>query len=231
MVVLGLIPARGGSKTVPRKNIRLVGGRPLITYAIEAARHSRMLTHVVTSTDDREIAAVAEHAGSQVIDRPAGLAQDDTPMIDVVRHALGAFEARAGRADYLVVLQPTAPLRTAEDIDAAMTLLKATGADSVVSVCPVGDTHPARMYRLTNDRLVPYRVVPPNRLRQALETLYHRNGAVYACRRELVETGTLIGPDTRPLLMPRSRSLNIDEETDLAFAEFLLSRQPTGETA
>jgi len=230
MVVLGLIPARGGSKTVPRKNIRLVGGRPLITYTIEAARHSRLLTQVVTSTEDPEIASVAQQAGSQVLKRPAELAQDATPMIDVVRHALGVFEASAGRTDCVVVLQPTAPLRTAADVDAALALL-VDGVDSVVSVYEVGDRHPSRMYRLAGDRLVPYAPEPSARLRQGLEPVYHRNGALYACRRTLLDRGLLIGPDPVPYVMPRERSLNIDDETDLAFADFLLSHQTVPGTA
>lgn len=225
MRVLGIIPARGGSKGVPRKNIRLVAGRPLIAYAIEAARDSRLLTHVVISTDDTEIATVAEELGAPVLMRPPDLAADNTPMLPVVQYTLAALEPGLGRYDYVIILQPTTPLRTADDIDAALTLLIESRADSVVSVYQVADHHPARMYRLVEGRLVPYEPEPPNRLRQGLPPVFHRNGAIYAFRRALIdEQGTLIGPDTRPYIMPRERSINIDDELDLAFADFLLRR-------
>jgi len=228
--VLGIIPARGGSKSVPRKNIRLVGGRPLIAYAIDAAQKSQLLTHYVVSTDNEEIAAVAQHAGASVLMRPHELAEDDTPMVPVVKHALMSLSPAEGHYDFVVVLQPTAPLRTAEDIDAALQILFDTGADSVTSVYQVADHHPARMYRLINGRLIPYEVEPVERLRQTLPPVYHRNGAIYACKVSLVlEKNTLIGPDVRPHIMPRERSLNIDDELDLAFADCLLSRTRQGE--
>ncbi len=227
--ILGIIPARRGSKGVPRKNIRLIANRPLIAYTIEAARGSKLLTHFVTSTDDTEIAAIAGELGSLVLMRPPELAADDTPMLTVVDHALRILEPKMGRYGYVVVLQPTTPLRTASDIDAALNLLIESGADSVVSVYEVGDHHPARMYRLVDGRLVPYASEPPDRLRQKLPAVYHRNGAIYACRRALIgEQGTLIGPNTRPYIMPRERSINIDDELDLAFADFLLRQQKSG---
>ena len=214
---------------MPRKNLRAVAGRPLIAYTLEAAAASRQLTHFVTSTDDPEIAAVAGGLGSPVLLRPPELARDDTPMAAVIQHALARQPADAPPVDFVVVLQPTSPLRTADDIDAAIDLLAATGADSVVSVYRVEDHHPARMYRLRDGCLEPYEPEPANRLRQELPAVYHRNGAVYACRRTLVEQGTLLGGVLRPYLMPRERSLNIDDEVDLALAELLLRRR--GETA
>lgn len=225
MRILGIIPARGGSREVPRKNLRVVGGRPLISYTIEAAKRSASLTQYVTSTDDREIAAIAEAAGSPVLMRPAELAADETPMLLVVQHAVQALEAAAGRFEGIAVLQPTSPLRTVEDIDAALGLLMQDGVDSVISVYQVGDQHPARMYRLVDERLVSYEAEPPDRRRQGLPTLYHRNGAIYACRRVLLDAGTLIGPHSSAYLMPRERSVNIDDELDLSFADFLLTRQ------
>jgi CMP-N-acetylneuraminic acid synthetase len=224
---LGIIPARGGSKGVLRKNIRLVGGRPLMAYAIEAAQNSRYLTDYLVSTDDNEIAAVARQEGARVLMRPPELAADDTPMIPVVKHALAQ-----GDYEFVVILQPTAPLRTADDIDAALQILFETGADSVVSVYQVDDHHPARMYRLIDGQLIPYDTEPTARLRQALPPVYHRNGAVYACQTRLVwEQETLLGPDLRPYIMPRARSVNIDDELDLAFADLLLSRRQQVEPA
>lgn len=223
MRVLGVIPARGGSKGVPRKNVRLVAGQPLISYTIEAAKRSHTLSYFLTSTDDQEIAAAAEMAGSPVLMRPSGLAADDTPMLSVIKHALAALEPSLGRCDVVVVLQPTAPLRVAADIDAAVSLLLTTGAESVVSVYQVGDHHPARMYQRVVDRLVPYAPEPPGRFRQTLPVLYHRNGAIYASRREVIEQRhTLIGDDLCPYVMPRERSLNVDDEHDVLLADLLL---------
>ena len=223
---LAIIPARGGSKGVPRKNIRLVAGLPLIAYSIQAAQASQTLTHCVVSTEDEEIASVARSFGAEVLPRPAELAGDKTPMPPVVRDVFTTLETRLGlRFDYGVLLQPTAPLRTAADIDAALSLLRETRADSVVSVYRVYDHHPARMYRLENERLVPLQAEPSGSLRQDLPAVYHRNGAIYAFRRSLLdEIDGLLGPDTRPYIMPEERSVNIDNEIDLLLADLLLNR-------
>ncbi|HMB89591.1 MAG TPA: acylneuraminate cytidylyltransferase family protein [Rhodothermales bacterium] len=226
--VLGIIPARGGSKGVPRKNIRMVGGKPLIAYTIEAARTSICLTRFLVSTDDDEIASVATSFGAPVLERPPNLAADDTPMIPVIEDVLVHVEAEDGPYDMVVLLQPTTPLRTAADIDTAVQKLKDTSADSIISVYRVEDCHPSRMYREEQGQLVPYESEPEGRLRQDLPPVYHRNGAIYACRRALIkEAGTLIGPDVRPYQMPRSRSVNIDDPLDLLFAEFLMGSSTT----
>jgi CMP-N-acetylneuraminic acid synthetase len=222
--VFGIIPARGGSKGVLRKNIRWVAERPLIAYTIEAARQSRVLTDYLVSTDDEEIAQVARREGAEVLMRPAALAADDTPMVPVIKHAL----AHRGACDVVVILQPTAPLRTAADIDTAVHILRHSGADTVVSVYEVDDHHPSRMYKLRGNCLVPYDQEPPNRLRQSLPPVYHRNGAVYVCRAAVIlEQDTTLGVHLRPYVMPRTRSVNIDDEFDLAIADFLL-RRPDG---
>ena len=199
-LTLGIIPARGGSKGVPRKNIRLVAGRPLIAYAVCAAQESTLVTTFVTSTDDDEIAAIATSAGSMICMRPPELAGDDTPMMPVVQHTREVMEPVHGRFDHVVILQPTAPQRTAADIDAALRLLASSGADSVVSVYQVEDHHPVRMYRQASDgRLIPYAQEPQAMLRQSLPVVFHRNGAIYAIRRDLLDPpGTLIGPYNMP---------------------------------
>ena len=223
---LGIIPARGGSKGVPRKNIRMVAGLPLIAYSIQAAQKSANLTHIVVSTEDDEIAEVARSFGAQVLARPAELAGDKTPMLPVVRDVFSTLEAQlAIQFMYGVVLQPTAPLRSFADIDQAVAILQQSGADSVVSVYRVFDHHPARMYRLEHERLVALENEPVGRLRQDLPAVYHRNGAVYAFRRGLIdETDSLIGPDTRAYVMPEEHSVNIDNEIDLLLADLLLQR-------
>ena len=215
---------------MPRKNVRLVAGKPLIGYTIEAAQRSRYLTQVVVSTDDREIAETASRFGARVLMRPVELAEDDTPMVPVLQHALAEMERKAGVFDMLVLLQPTTPLRTAEHIDQGIEMVLAPGADSVVSVYEVGDTHPARMYREVEGFLVPYETEPAHRLRQKMPRVYHRNGAFYGCRRSLlVDGGVLLGPRPRPLFMSREDSINIDDEFDLLLAELLIRhRQATG---
>ncbi len=221
---LGIIPARGGSKGVPRKNIRPVAGRPLIGYTIAAAAGSQLLTHYVVSTDDDEIAAVARAEGAPVLRRPPELAADDMPMLGVLQHALRERAAAGDHYDAVVVLQPTTPLRQPADIDSSLRMLMDGDADSVVSVYVVEDHHPARMYRLVDGCLEPYEHEPPGRLRQALAPVYHRNGAIYACWTRLLDQGLLLGGRLRPYLMPRARSVNIDDELDLALADCLLSR-------
>lgn len=223
--VLGVIPARGGSKGVLRKNIRLVDDRPLIAYTIDAARQSRLLTDYLVSTDDAEIADVARREGARVLMRPPELAADDTPMTPVIKHAMAGEHY-----DYVVILQPTTPLRTADDIDTALQILFETRADTVVSVYLVDDHHPSRMYKLIDNRLIPYDKEPANRLRQSLPPVYHRNGAVYASRAAVIlEQNSTIGANLRPYIMPRALSINIDDELDLAFADFLLRQQRSRE--
>lgn len=224
MRVLGIIPARGGSKGVPRKNLRPVAGVPLVVHAVRSAAGARRLDRWVVSTDDADIAAVARAHGAEVLERPAKLAEDDTPMAAVALHALDEARARWGPMDAVAVLQPTSPQRTPADIDAALELLASSGASSVVSVYHVEDLHPARMYRLgEGGLLLPLDARYEGLPRQALPPVYHRNGVVYACRADhLRRTGGLIGPDARAYVMPRERSLNIDDEFDLRLADLLM---------
>ncbi|MEP6903238.1 MAG: acylneuraminate cytidylyltransferase family protein, partial [Actinomycetota bacterium] len=138
MKVLGLIPARGGSKGVPRKNIRLLNGKPLLAYTAETALQCKTLARVILSTEDAEIADVGRTCGLDVpFMRPLELAQDSTPSLNVVRHALLTLQANGEDFDAICLLQPTNPLRRADDIDACVELLIRTKADSVISVLPV----------------------------------------------------------------------------------------------
>lgn len=224
--ILGIIPARGGSKGIPHKNIYPLCGKPLIAYTIESARRSVRLTKLIVSTDDADIAEIARRYGASVpFLRPAELATDTALAIDVVRHALEFQEKHDGvHYDLVVMLQPTSPLKTAQDIDSVIDKLIESGCDSVVSMVDVGANHPARMYRINNDRLVSLmdeRIAM--RPRQELEPVYIRNGAVYACRREVIyRWNALIGPDVRPLIMPPNRSVNIDDPSDIVLAEYYL---------
>lgn len=223
---LGVIPARGGSRGVPRKNLREVAGEPLIVYAMRTAQESKALTSFVVSTDDDEIAAVAGRFGCPVLRRPAELAADDTPMVEVLLHALEQCEAAgAARVDAIVLLQPTAPIRTGEDVDRAVALLRRDpNVDCVISVCPMDDVHPARMYRIEEDGwMEPLWADWERARRQDLPVVYYRNGAIYVCRRALLLGGRrVVGGRRKAYVMARARLANVDDERDLAVADVLV---------
>ena len=224
--VLGFIGARGGSKGIPRKNIRSLCGKPLIAYAIEAALAAKHITRCVVSTDDLEIMRVARQFRADVpFQRPAALATDQAMQIDAIIHAVETLREQ-GDEDYdvIAVIQPTAPLRTAADIDAALDHMLATKADSVYSVSPIENAHPYLMCKLDEDRPVPFigRQGLANN-RQAYEPAYIRNGAIYAVDREvLLGKRSLMGDDCRAVVMPAERSINLDSKLDWQFAEMLL---------
>jgi D-3-phosphoglycerate dehydrogenase len=222
--VLGVIPARGGSKGIPKKNIKPLLGRPLLAYTVDAARKSRRLTHVVVSTDDSETADIARELGVEVIDRPQDLARDTTPTLPVVQHALDVLEPQRGRFDYVFTLQVTSPFRSAADIDQAIELLQTSGAESVIGVVRVFDNHPARVKKIREGRLEAFETFEPEGIRrQDLPPAYLRNGAVYVVRRDVLDRGSLLGQDQCPFEMPPARSINIDEPLDFALAEAALA--------
>lgn len=228
LVAVGIIPARGGSKGLPGKNLRLLGGRPLIAYTIADARESGVLDRVIVSTDSEEIARTAREWGAEVpFLRPAELARDDTPTIPVLRHVLEELEAREGyRPDLAVVLQPTSPLRGPEAVREAVAKMADPRVDSVVSVCPA-EHSPYLMRRLEGERLVPAWHPDPLRQglrRQELSPLYRLNGAVYIFRRERLMGADPYGDEVRALVMERWRSVDIDAEEDLLVAEAYLQR-------
>jgi CMP-N-acetylneuraminic acid synthetase len=220
MTALGLIPARGGSKGIAEKNIVPLAGRPLLAYTCVAALGSSTLTRVVCSTDSEPVAEVARACGVEVLERPAALAQDDTPMLDVLTHALAALR----ETETLVLLQPTSPLRRSEHIDAAVALLGDTGADSVVSVVKVPHAFvPESLLVLDEGALQPYLPGAAPRRRQDKPVLYARNGpAVLATRASTLNDGSLYGRDVRALVMSPAESIDVDDADDLQIAEALL---------
>jgi CMP-N,N'-diacetyllegionaminic acid synthase len=230
MTVLGVVPARGGSRAIPRKNLALLGGRPLLAWTAAAARASRRLDRVVLSTDDAEIAEAGRGLGLEVpFLRPPALAADETPMVDVLRHVVAALEGEGGRPiDVVVLLQPTSPFRRAEHVDAAVETLLRTGADTVVSVVEVPHQFsPASVMRLDGDRLTPYEGGPMILRRQDKPRVFARNGpAVLAIRRDVVvRKGALYGDDTRAYVMSAEDSIDIDGPDDLDRAAWLLARR------
>jgi len=224
--VLGIIPARGGSKGILSKNIRPLAGRPLITYAAEAARASRVIDRLVLSTDSIEIADLGRSCGIEVpFLRPAELAEDTSPMLPVVQHAVAEIEKAGWSPIVVVLLQPTAPLRKPGHLVEAISMLEETGCDSVVSVVEI-PKHFAPHYamKIVNGRLETF--LPEGRhttRRQDVTPAYSRDGTVYAVRRDvLMNQHTLYGSDCRPLVLRLEESINLDSESDWRYAEQLL---------
>jgi len=227
MRVLGLIPARGGSKGVPRKNVRPLGDRPLLEYTADAARASQRLARVVLSTDDEEIARIGQACGLDVpFLRPAELARDETPMLPVVVHALRWFEERGELFDAVCLLQPTNPFRRPEDIDACIAMLEEKKADAVVTVLSVPfEYNPHWVYVRCEDgciHLATGEAAPIGR-RQDLPPAFHREGSVYVVRRDVVlEQNSLYGRFLIGYEIDASRSVNVDSLEDWERAERLL---------
>jgi len=216
--VLGVIPARGGSKRLPRKNLAPLGGKPLIAYTIEAARGAGRLFRAVVSTDDEEIAICARSLGADVpFIRPAELARDDSPVTSVLLHALDRLGADA---DAVALLQPTSPLRTSEDIDRAIELFDSTRADTVTAVSAARD-HPYWCWAERPDgSLEPYfsrRHIALDR--SELPKAFIENGAVYVVRREVLQGGSIYGARIVPYRIEDARALDVDYAADLARAE------------
>jgi CMP-N,N'-diacetyllegionaminic acid synthase len=214
--VLGLIPARGGSKGIPRKNLVPVAGRPLLAWTIDAARASEVLTRTVVSTEDDEIAQVASEHGVEVLDRPEALSADETPMAEVVRHAVSEL----GPSDVLVLLQPTSPLRRGDHIDAAVRILLDSGADAVVSVVEVPHQfRPQSLMDVVDGRLVRRGAETS---RHEKEVVYARNGPAVLVRRGDRLDDDLYAGDCRPYVMSARESIDVDGPDDLALAQLLL---------
>lgn len=228
--ILGLIPARGGSKGVPGKNIRTLNGKPLIAWTIEAALQSKLLTRLIVSTDDEAIASVAIDFGAEApFIRPSQFASDTSPDIEPYRHAVTWLRDNDQQQfDFLVWLRPTAPLRTATDIDSAITKIQKTDADCLRSVCPV-EHHPYWMYITNGDFL---RSFDPNidvmrdyPTRQSLPPAYRLNGAVDISRpQQVLQTNHLYGGSMAAYVMPAERSVDIDTEFDFTIANILMEQ-------
>ncbi len=221
--VVAIVPARGGSKGLPGKNLRSLCGKPLLAYAADAARESGVVDRVVLSTDAEEIAIAGRAAGLEVpFLRPAALAEDDTPMLPVVEHAVRTLELDGWAPEIIVLLQPTSPLRTPAHIRHAVALLRESGADSVVTVNELPrHLSPDYVMRIEDGRLVPF--LPEGaRLtrRQDARPAYVREGTIYCCwRRTLAEQHSLYGQNCRPMMIPAEESLTIDTAADWQEAE------------
>lgn len=228
---VGIIHARGGSKRVPLKNLKALGGKPLIAWVVEAACRATRLSRVIVSTDHDEIARLAVAYGAEVpFRRPAHLAED-VPSELVTQHSVRMLEAQGPRVDIPVTIQPTTPFLRPEHIDACVAHVADTGADSALTVSAIRE-RPEWMLQVDTDGWAqPYAKrwwVGDEGVSQVLPRLYSPNGGAYATRRDvLMERNTIIGEHTRIVEMPLEQSVDIDEPVDFVIAEALLGRQPT----
>lgn len=232
--ILGLIPARGGSKSIPEKNIALLNGVPLIGYTIQAAKAAQ-LSHVIVSTDSQNIADSASQLGAEVpFVRPAELAQDNSGAVGVIEHAIDFFQGEQTEFDFIVYLQPTSPLRTTEDIDQAVGTIRHSDADSLVSIMDVPHqfTPGSLMLEAIDDgkNWVSHANEEQQPLtRQEKKQYVARNGpAILITRPKTIKKyGNLYGEKILSYKMPRSRSVDIDEQADLEYAEWLIQQNKT----
>lgn len=222
--VVAIIPARGGSKGLPRKNLKKLGGVPLLTYAIRAAQEASRIDAVYVSTEDKEIADVACKAGAAVIERPSGLATDSAQGDAVLRDALEQLRAIGQDPQIAVLLQPTSPLRRACDIDACVRLFEEKQAGSVFSVCPV-DHHPGKAVLLKDGHVEPFTTESDMEARrQDMVEAYRQNGAVYVVgATDFLSGGRLYRRPCYAHVMDRRDSMDIDDRHDLEIAELLLA--------
>ena len=232
MKVLGVIPARGGSKSIPRKNLADVNGRPLLSFIIEVAQEAKELDRLVVSTDDEEIATVARKWGADVpFLRPPELATDEVDLVSVVRHAMQEMDRLGFVADAIVSLQPTSPLVESDDIDLAIQKLEDTGADSVASVLPIDHEHPFWVKRLFGDRVLPFNEYTDESYlqRQDLPPAFIFDGGIFVRRRRLLEEWSGrdfgLGNDVRAVVLDAWKSLHIDDPLHLELVRAIVRQR------
>lgn len=221
--ILAIIPARGGSKGLPRKNIRKLAGKPLIAWTIAEAKKSKYINRLILSSEDDEIIEVAKQYGCEVpFKRPEELAQDDTSGIEPVLHAI----QQCPGYDYIVLLQPTSPLRTVKDIDGCIEKLLYSDADFCVSVT-VPEKSPYWMYTLENERMIP--LLSKDQLidrRQDLPKSYALNGAIYVAKvSRFIEKKSFIAENTLAYIMSNENSFDIDTLIDFKICEYLIKEE------
>lgn len=224
MRTLAVVPARGGSRRVPRKNLLRLQGRTLVRRALETALAAGCFERVALSSEDDEILAEAEGLDIVAVRRPAELATDTARALEVVQHVLGGLEG-GGRFEAVAVVQVTSPFTAPQDLAGAVGLLEASGAESVVSVVRLeAAVHPLKLKLLEPDgRLLPYLEDDALTPSHELPPVWVRNGSIYVSRREVLDRGLLVSDgDVRGYEMPAERSHDIDTERDARFAEFLL---------
>ena len=224
MNIISIIPARGGSKGIPRKNIKLLNGKPLISYSIDASNSCSLIDDTYVSTEDAEISEISKGNNAEVIERPDELAGDDSSSIDVILHVLDYLENKGELPDLFVLLQPTSPLRTSEDIEASINSFLESDCDSLVSVCEL-DHRSLLNFSLEDGFLVQNNNESLfNSRRQDIPTHYSLNGAIYITTPEFIRKNKSFYSDkTIPHVMSKEKSIDIDTYFDFKLAEFILN--------
>ena len=222
--ILAIIPARGGSKRLPLKNVISLAGKPLIEWTIRAALETEKITNTIVTSDDDEILKISKNLGTSIIKRPKDLAQDDSTTFDTLKHTI---ENTIEEYDYILLLQATSPLRNSNHIKEAIELLESKSADAIISVCEV-DHSPLWSNTLDKDKnmknFLKKEVI--NKRSQDFEKYYRLNGAIYICKisKFLEEESFFLKNNTYAYVMKRENSIDIDEEIDLVIAEALIKR-------
>lgn len=223
--ILAIIPARGGSKRVPKKNIKSLNGKPLIYYSINSALQSQYIDKVIVSTDNEEIKDVSIRFGAEIVERPNNLAEDESSTIDVVFHVLDTLKENSYDPTLIILIQPTSPLRDNEDIDKAIELFLKSKCDILMSVCET--KHPPYWcFKLEEGLLKPIFDNKYLSMRsQDLNKTYQPNGAIFIARpKDLNRNKSFYSENTIPYIMPLEKSVDIDDEFDFMIAEFLMQR-------
>jgi len=229
--ILAIILARGGSKAIPKKNISLLNGHPLIAYTIGEANRSKMISEIIVSSDSKEIRTMSIQYGALApFMRPKELSTDKAKPVECDLHATKYMEKKLNKKyDYVVELLCTNPFKIAEDIDNALKLQIKTDADSVIGVMRLDDHHPIRIKKLENGyiRNFVFDEIPESRRQDLKPDAYIRNGSIYSMRRDMLEKKIRYGTSNSiAYVMPRERTLNIDEPMDLTIAQFLMKNNP-----
>ena len=229
MSVLCVCPVRGGSKSIPKKNLASLGGVPLVVRVLRAAKAATLVDRLVVSTEDDEIAGVCRGEGVEIIDRPAELAQDSTGSLPVIQHAVRTVEQDGFRPDYIVTLQATYPFITTANIDSLIEAIQGSEVDSATTLFPAPYRyHPFNARHMNEDGTASFTFAEeklkfPNR--QAAPEFYFFGNLLISTYKTLMEDGALYGKRTAPVVVTALESFDIDDQEDLDMAEFLMSRQ------
>lgn len=228
--ILAIIPARGGSKGIPRKNVKAISGKPMIQYTIEAAKECPYIDKVVVSTEDEEIADISMRAGAIVpFSRPEELATDEAKTIDVVMHAVEFYERKAERFDIIVLLQPTSPLRNAEDITKALEYFMRNEQRSLVTVSEVSES-PILMRNFNKENKLEKILEEDSDVRrQDMKKFYRINGAIYINKASELNANTSFNDNEMGFVLTQEHGIDVDEPQDLVVAEYYLSQACDGE--
>jgi len=217
--ILGLILARGGSKSIPHKNIKKLNGKPLIAYVIEEMKKSKYLDNIYVSTDDRKIAKTAIIYGANVIERPKELADGSKP-IESIQHFISNV-----KGNIIILVNACCPLTKKRDIDEVIRMMLDIGTDSVTTLVEDFSSHPTKVCKLKGNMIIPISDQFKTGERQKQDKIYKRNTAIYAMKRKLIEQGKIFGPNLKGYIMPKERSLDINDLFDWKIAEFLIKER------